>query len=56
MPAGLGKTVRVMVFAQGEAARNAAYARALRALAGAITGWIYNIVAGMMGGLRVNLE
>jgi hypothetical protein len=26
------------------------------ALAGAITGWIYNIVAGMMGGLKLNLE
>jgi hypothetical protein len=26
------------------------------ALAGAITGWIYNIVAGTMGGLKINLE
>ena len=26
------------------------------ALAGAVIAWIYNIVAGMMGGLKVNLE
>ncbi len=26
------------------------------ALAGAVIGWVYNIVAGMMGGLKLNVE
>ena len=26
------------------------------ALAGAVIAWIYNIVAGMMGGLKINLQ
>ncbi len=26
------------------------------ALAGAVIAWIYNIVAGMMGGLKINVE
>ena len=26
------------------------------AIAGAVVGWVYNAVAGMMGGLKINLE